>query len=86
MAMEVLGRDSQREAYRVAVGQGGGRIVGLVPDHAISATMRLTGGRGHQTAYDWLARHDKQIELTLRTLRDGGAAPAPFDCVVLEED
>ncbi len=84
--MEVLGRDSVREAYRIAIGGPDGRIVGLVPDATISATLSLTGGRGHQTAYDWLARHQNTLELTLRALSAGRPAPARFAAVVLEKD
>ncbi len=83
--MQVLGRDSVREAYRVAVGGPGDRIVGLIPEDVIDAGRPLTGGRGHQTAYDWLSRHAPEIEQTLRALRDGrGRIRAPFDRVTLE--
>lgn len=83
----MLGRDSAREAYRVAIGGPGDRIVGLVPDGLIAEDARLTGGRGHQTAYDWLAAHAREIEQTLRTLAEGSGAPkAPFDRVVLQEE
>ena len=83
--MEVLGRDSAREAYRVAIGGPQDRIVGLIPDAVISERIALTGGRGHQTAYEWLARHAQEIETTLRTLADGRGTPrAPFDRMVLE--
>ncbi|MEM1064619.1 MAG: hypothetical protein AAF771_17150 [Pseudomonadota bacterium] len=84
--MEVLGRDSAREAYRIAIGGPGTRIVGLVPDSMISANLPLTGGRGHQTAYDWLARNTDNLELTLRALNAGRPAPARFATVVLEKD
>lgn len=83
--MEVLGRDSAREGYRVATG-GPERIVGLVPDGLICERMALTGGRGHQTAYDWIARHQGEIERTLRSLRAGGRAGPPFDRLELVEE
>ena len=84
--MEVLGRDSMQEATRVAIGsEAETRIVGLLPDTMISNSMTLTGGRGHQTAYDWIARHATQIETTLRALRDGqGQVRPPFDRITLE--
>ena len=84
--MEVLGRDSVEEAYRVAIGgDGEARVVGLLPDSVISRSMTLTGGRGHQIAYDWIARHASQIETTLRALRDGqGPTRPPFDRITLE--
>jgi hypothetical protein len=84
--MEVLGRDSAREAIRVAVNGPGGRIVALVPEALITDAARLTGGHGHRTAYDWLARHAREIEDTLRTRAAGGRPRAPFDRVVLEEE
>ncbi|MEO0692564.1 MAG: hypothetical protein AAFV31_01115 [Pseudomonadota bacterium] len=85
--MDVLGRDSVREGYRVAISDAGARVVGLIPDAVISTSMNLTGGHGHQTAYDWLARHQDQIETTLRGLASGtGRIRAPFDRVVLEKD
>jgi hypothetical protein len=83
--IEVLGRDAPREGYRVAVGDRR-RLVGLVPDALIAAGMRLTGGQGHRTAYEWLARNAHEIEQTLRTRAAGGRPGAPFDRIVLEEE
>jgi hypothetical protein len=83
--MEVLGRDAAREGYRVATG-GDGRLVGLVPETLIAEGVRLTGGHGHRTAYDWLARHAREIEDTLRTRAAGGRPKPPFDRIVLEEE
>jgi hypothetical protein len=85
--MEVLGRDSIRGAYRVAVDTPEGRLIGLVPDATISAAGLLTGGHGHATAYEWLARHSNGIKRTLRTLQAGGRITrAPFDRVLLERE
>ena len=84
--MEVLGRDSTREAYRVATGDPARRIVGYVPDGVIAEGVRLTGGRGHQTAYDWIADHAREIDKALRTRAEGGRPKAPFDRIVLEEE
>ena len=84
--MEVLGRDSAREAIRVAVSDPGFRIVALVPESLIAEGARLTGGHGHRTAYDWLAAHAREIEDTLRTRAAGGRPRAPFDRIVLEEE
>ncbi len=85
--MEVLGRDSTREAYRVAIDGPKGRLVGLVPEALIAEGARLTGGHGHRTAYDWLAAHAREIEKTLGILADPQGKPkAPFDRVVLEEE
>src|SRR6056297_3563808 len=54
--MEVLGRDAMREGYRIRV-RG---AVALLPDAVISTGMTLTGGHGHATAYDWMARHGRR--------------------------
>jgi hypothetical protein len=80
--IEVLGRDAAREGYRVATG---GRIV-LVPDALVAEGVRLTGGHGHRTAYDWLAAHAREIEDTLRTRASGGQPKPPYDRIVLEEE
>ncbi|QQA41227.1 hypothetical protein [Pelagovum pacificum] len=84
--MDVLGRDSIREGYRVATGGGAGRIVGLIPDHVISQTVALTGGHGHQTAYEWLAARSRTIEQSLQSLRDGHRPRPPFDRMELVEE
>ncbi|SLN54420.1 hypothetical protein [Roseisalinus antarcticus] len=83
--MEVLGRDSAREAYRVATSPPD-RLVGLIPEAVIAEGMSLTGGRGHQTAYDWIARHARDIEKTLKALRNGQRAAPPFDRMELVEE
>ena len=84
--MEVLGRDAAKGAYRVSIDYGGQRVVGLLPE-AIMARGPLTGGQGHATAYDWIARHEREIETTLKTLADGTGRPkAPFDAMVLTEE
>ena len=83
--MQVLGRDSAREAYRVATDGPEGRIVGLLPEAVIGQGL-LTGGHGHQTAYEWIARHADQIDRTLKALRSGGTVPRPFDRMELVEE
>jgi hypothetical protein len=84
--MEVLGRDAAKGAYRVAIEYGGRRVVGLLPE-AVMACGALTGGQGHATAYDWIARHEREIETTLKTMANGTGRPrAPFDSMVLAEE
>ncbi len=78
--MDVLGRDSLAECYRVRVGSQVARI----PDVVISTSMQLTGGHGHQTAYDWIARHASSIERAVETLNSGRPPKAPFDRLTLE--
>jgi hypothetical protein len=84
--MEVLGRDVANGAYRVAIDHGGRRVVGLLPE-TLMAAGPLTGGHGHASAYDWIARHEREIETTLKTLADGTGRPtAPYDAMVLVEE
>ncbi|MDJ1007517.1 MAG: hypothetical protein QNJ13_06785 [Paracoccaceae bacterium] len=78
--MEVLGRDSAAECTRVAV-KG---VVARLPDAVISSEMALTGGRGHQTAYEWIARHGREIETAIDRLRRGMRPKPPFDVMELE--
>lgn len=78
--IEVLGRDSSREATRVAVGGA----VALLPDAMISTGQRLTGGHGHQTAYEYIARHAREIEEAMAALQRGDRVRPPFDMIELE--
>ena len=83
----MLGHDTIHQAYRVAIGGGPvPRIVGRGPDHVIATGVTLTGGHGHATAYDWLDRHSRQIEQTLRTLAGGGRVKPPYDLIELEKE
>ena len=85
--MQIMGRDSALEGYRVVVGGvGSARLTGLIPDHVISANIRLTGGRGHQTAYAWIARHQNEIEDTLKALSGDPRAKRRVAGLMLEED
>ncbi len=85
--MEVLGRDTVREAYRVAIDLDGDRVVGLIPEVVMASRLPLTGGHGHAQAYDWISRHTSQIEDTLKTPATGaGTIRPPFDTVVLAEE
>lgn len=83
--MDVLGHDTMHNAYRVAADFDGNRIIGLIPDATIADGMALTGGRGHQTAYDWIARNQHKIEKTLMCLATG-SAKAPIPAMVLVEE
>jgi hypothetical protein len=78
--MEVLGRDAVAECYRI---RAGGNVARL-PDAVISTGMPLTGGLGHQTAYDWISRHAREIETAISALASGRSAKAPFDMMELE--
>jgi len=78
--MKVLGRDSAREGYRIRAGGA----VALLPDAVISTGMALTGGHGHATAYDWIARHAREIETAIDALARGAPARPSFETMELE--
>ena len=78
--MDVLGRDSAAECYRIA----SGGAVARLPDVVISTRMKLTGGQGHQTAYDWIARHSREIDAAIDALKSRRKPRAPFDTMELE--
>ncbi len=73
-------------AYRVAVTVNGEKVVGLVPDDVISNTMRLTGGAGHQRAYEWIADRAAGLERAIAAKHRGDRVRAPFDRIVLSEE
>jgi len=83
--MEVHGRDSAREAYRVSIVASGERIIGLVPETLIDDRPVL-GGPRHQGAHEWFAHHRADIEAALCAKRAGLTVRAPFDRVTLAED
>ena len=83
--MEVLGRDTVLEAYRVVIGDGDTRIVGLVPERLFAGSLS-DGTPRHDTAYDWLDRHSRRIEAALRAITEGRPVRAPFDAVQLAEE
>ncbi|MEO1239281.1 MAG: hypothetical protein AAFW64_06405, partial [Pseudomonadota bacterium] len=58
--------------YRIDVGG----VIARLPDAVISTAMPLTGGHGHQTAYDWIARHAGAIEAAVLVLGAGHPAKA----------
>lgn len=80
--MEVLGRDARRECYRIRARD----TVALLPDAVISTRMTLSGGHGHATAYDWIARHAGEIETAIDALARGAPARPPFETMELESE
>ena len=82
----MLGRDIETGSYRVAAMIGEARVEARVPEALMAATMPLTGGRGHQVAYEWLAKHQRQIETAIGELVAGRTPRAPFDQVNLIGD
>ncbi len=62
----------------------------IVPDDDLpDVLLHVTCLRrdGHQTAYDWIARHKTGIEHTLTALSEGRVdIPAPFDRMELTEE
>ena len=83
--MEILGRDTTREAYRVAIGDGAARVEAFVPEAIMPATIAF--GPRHQGAYEWLAQNDTKIEAAIAALSSGsGRVKAPFDALTLVKE
>ena len=83
--MEILGRDTTLEAYRVATGAGEDRVVAVVPEHIMAA--EIAKGPRHQGAYEWLARHNRQIEAAIAALIEGSErVKPPFDALTLVKE
>jgi len=82
--MDVLGKDTQAQAYRVALDLGGGRVVALVSDTLLSAQYGQDAKVSHQLAYEWIATQRHALETAIKTLVKGAAPLAPFDQITLE--
>jgi hypothetical protein len=81
--MRVGGYDRGREAWRVAVDDGGTTLTGWVPE----ALVRADPGRPpHEDVYRWLDRHVARIEQALKDRAAGRDVPAPYDRLSLGED
>ncbi len=83
--VEVMGRDTVREAYRVEVSDGTRRVRGYVPETLILEGLRQ-GGPRHQDAYEWIARNRREIETALLKMQDGVHVRGPMNRLSLAED
>ncbi|MCE0504356.1 hypothetical protein LR948_03230 [Roseivivax sp. GX 12232] len=77
--VEVLGRDAAREAYRVRTEAG----TALVPE-VLMQDLRPGERPSHQEAYEWIARHRREIARAVAALASGAEPRAPFEIVTLE--
>jgi len=82
--MEILGRDTWHESYRIAVEVDGARVIAHVPE-------RLFAGRSgmrpsHQQAYEGIAAKKAAIETSIADLARGRPVRAPYDQILLAED
>ncbi|MEM9710195.1 MAG: hypothetical protein AAF871_15570 [Pseudomonadota bacterium] len=83
--MEMLGRDPATATYRIAVGDGADRRIVRLPEAVMAGGSALTGGHGHQTAYEWVAQHGRAIETAAQALVAGRPAKPPFETMELEQ-
>ncbi|MEM9250510.1 MAG: hypothetical protein AAGB05_17690 [Pseudomonadota bacterium] len=83
--LQVHGRDTEHDSYRVSLAFGERQILGLVPESLIGAPTGL-GAPRHQHAYEWLADNRARIEAALRAKSEGRSVRAPFDRVELAEE
>ena len=84
--VEVQGRDAALEAYRVEVTAGGERVKGYVPETLIAEDMLRGAGPSHEDAYQWIARHRRDIEAALLKMKRGTRVRGPMNRLSLAED
>ena len=85
--MEILGKDTYGEAYRVSVEIDGTKREALVTDALLSADY----GRGdakvsHGEAYEWIAAHQHDLTDAIRALLAGKTPRAPFQALALAKE
>ena len=80
-AITVKSRDVAREAYRVETRDG----AAFVPECLIDR-MRGEARPSHQTAYEWIGAHQRDITRAIETLANGKTPRAPFDLITLIEE
>ncbi|MCC1493408.1 hypothetical protein [Cognatishimia sp. F0-27] len=78
--VEVQGRDSAMEAYRVQTDHGRA----WVPE-CLMGGLRPGERPSHQEAYEWVAAHRKALIRAVATLSEGRTPPAPYDIISLIE-
>ncbi|SNR60718.1 hypothetical protein [Puniceibacterium sediminis] len=81
--VEVLGRDVASEAYRVRVDMAPGGVTAQVPE-VLMEGLRPGDRPTHQEAYEWIARHGRQIQAAITALRAGRTPRLPMDLITLE--
>lgn len=82
--IDVLGRDTGREAYRVRIVEAGRVIDGYVPERLIGD--RIADGPRHQDAYEWIARNARSVRSALLARADGCPVRAPYSAIFLAEE
>jgi len=79
--IHVRSRDVAREAYRVETPDG----VAFVPECLIDR-VRGEARPSHQTAYEWIGAHQRDISRAIATLASGAKPRAPYDLITLIEE
>ena len=84
--MEILGKDTLAEAYRVAVEIGGAMHEALVTDALLSSEYGRDTKVSHTEAYEWIAAHQHDLTDAIRALLAGNTPRAPFQALALAEE
>jgi len=80
-ALTVRTRDVAREAYHVIMPHG----AAYVPE-CLMARLPSEARPSHQTAYEWIGAHRRQITKAVETLKAGKMPKDPYDLITLIEE
>ena len=79
--IHVKSRDVAREAYRIETEAG----AAYVPECLIDK-MRGESRPSHQTAYEWIGTHSRDITRAVAARVSGKTPKAPYDLITLIEE
>ncbi|WP_299791982.1 hypothetical protein [uncultured Marivita sp.] len=80
-ALTVRTRDVAREAYRVETPAGAAFVPECLMDRFPNEARP-----SHQTAYEWIGAHRRQITRAVEALNAGKTPKAPYDLITLIEE
>ena len=84
--MDVLRRDSTRDAYLIRFHGEQGELHGWVPEELVADGLRPERHPSHEQAYSWLASNAYRIEQAMVATADGVVVKKPFDRITLAEN
>lgn len=79
--LHVKSRNVAREAYHVETPEG----AAFVPE-CLMDRLRGEARPSHQTAYDWIGAHQRDITRAVATLAAGKTPRPPYDLITLIEE
>ncbi|MCK0148801.1 hypothetical protein MWU54_02100 [Marivita sp. S6314] len=77
----VKSRNVALEAYRVESAKGAAYVPECLMDR-----LRTEARPSHQSAYEWIGAHQRDISRAIAALADGRTPRAPYDLVTLIEE